>query len=868
MADGFPHLKLVEIKRGRAKLQGGGKVSDEVRNNKAHRLQHASKVRKQLGDVTSYWQRIQSERVQNQLPPITGGIPFLLRLPEREDDLLLRLEKDFGVTVVAQFERGFLMVASQDVSLSDFQRLTTEFENEIHGSASVASILEVYDDGHSNDRLDRILADELRAIWPLVDANTYILDVGIQTAGLGSEISSQPVQGKKETQEEFTSRIRAWELEWQSVQIRWDDKQIEVEEELQRFLAPYGGQIIGQVGNSPTIEGGIVRLPDGFSARIRMKGQGFTDLIKNYPRLFDACLPDDIEQPDPIAGSVGTGNCLPVSAPPESAPAVCVIDSGIQEGHRLLQPAIDAAASRSFLTDVDVADRVAPHGHGTPVAGAILYRNLQPSGATNEACCWIQNARLLNDSNKIPQDVHPPLALQEIINHYRKGSRQTRIFNHSIASNGPCRLTRMSTWGATIDLLSHELDVLVIQAAGNIESRTNSNQRPGVIESISAGRPYPDYLRESSSRVANPAQSLQALTVGSIGLATINNGSRATIAGDSRPSAFTRSGWGLWGTIKPEVVEVGGDFLIDTSNQNLSTADDACPELVRSTYATAGAATTRALVGTSFAAPRVAAIAATLQKILPDQPSILYRALIVQSARWPRWMDGLSGAEQVEWMQSIGYGVPDLLRATENTATRVTLVTQGVQNVRALEAAIYTVEIPAELRSPGNDFDVRIEVTLSYSSNPRRTRSSRSGYQEIWLDWIASKKSESLDDFKARAIKGIGEAEDSDSADWMLHQRKDWGVLRGIHRQAGTVQKDWVVLKAFELPETFAIAVRGHNGWSKNPNSTAQFALAVTIDAESSPVPIYSRIEQEQAVRLQEVEQQQRVSESRVNIGS
>ena len=366
-------------------------------------------------------------------------------------------------------------------------------------------------------------------------------------------------------------------------------------------------------------------------------------------------------------------------------------------------------------------------------------------------------------------------------------------------------------------------------------------------------------VREASSRVSNPGQSLQAITVGAVGLATITDGNRATIGGEARPSAFSRSGWGLWDTFKPDVVEIGGDYLIDGGHTNLSTVDGACLELVRSTFATPGSATTRALVGTSFAAPRVAAIAAALQRILPDESTLLYRALIIQSARWPGWLDDLPPEEQVDWMRSMGYGIPDLARATDNSDKRVTLVTEGAQTIRPLEAAIYTVEIPAELRSPGSEFDVRIEVTLSYSSKPRRTRSSRKGYQEVWLDWIASKKGESLEDFKARAIKGFGEAEDTDTVDWMLHENKDWGILRGVHRKAGTVQKDWVVLKAHELPETFAVAVRGHNGWSRDPNSTAKFALAVTIEAEACPVSIYARIEQEQAVRLEQIEAKTRV---------
>jgi hypothetical protein len=665
------------------------------------------------------------------------------------------LEKDFGVTIVAQFEEGYLMVASDDVALAAFQQLTTEFENEVRGATAVASILDVYDDGRSDERLKRILSPELLDIWPLVDTNTYILDVSIQTAGLGTEVTNPPKQRKKETAPEFEERKQAWEREWQAIEVKWDEKQIETEEDLLRFLQPYGGQVIDQVGGLPTVEGGVVKLPDSFSARIRMSGQGFVDLIKNYPRVFEAGLPEDIEQPDPIPQAARPGDYTPVAAPAAGAPAVCVIDSGIQEGHRLLQPAIDTTNSRSFLAGHDTADRVSPHGHGTPVAGAVLYRGFSAGNGASEAICWIQNARLLNDQKSLPQEVYPPLAIREIITHYRNGNRHTRIFNHSIAANGPCRPVRMSTWGAEIDLLSHELDVLVVQAAGNVTGRTNSLQRPGILENIASGRAYPDYLREASSRISNPGQSLQAITVGAVGLTTISEGNRATVGGEAKPSAFSRSGWGLWETFKPDVVEVGGDFLIDDGQKNLSTVEAACPELVRSTFATPGAATTRALVGTSFAAPRVAAIAATLQRVLPDEPTLLYRALIIQSARWPSWLDGLPPDEQVSWMRSIGYGVPDAARATENTDNRVTLITRGIQLIKPLEAAIYTVEIPAELRSPGNEFDVRIEVTLSYSSKPRRTRSTRKGYQEVWLDWIASKKGEALEDFKSAGHERI-----------------------------------------------------------------------------------------------------------------
>lgn len=864
-SEGFAHLRLVTVERGRAKLHGGGKESPEVKANKANRRSHAGAIRLKLGQITAYWKTVQAERMQQGLPEIPGGVPFLVRIPERSEDLLYRLEKDFGITVVAQCDEGFLMVASQDVALTAFHQISVEFENEKQGATAMASVLDVYDDGRSDERLKRILSPELQAIWPLVDTNIYILDISIQTAGLGADVSNPPKQRKKETPEEFDHRKQAWESQWRKVEMEWDDKLIETEEELHRFLQPYSGEIIDQVGDHPAVDGGIVTLPDSFNVRIRMRGQGFIDLIKNYPRVFEASLPENIEQPDPIHQAARPGDYPAVSAPVSNAPAVCVIDSGIQEGHRLIQAAIDSPNSRSFLAGHDTADRVYPHGHGTPVAGAMLYRSFSPDNNIGEALCWIQNARLLNDQKNLPTNIYPPLALREIINHYRNGNRQTRIFNHSIAANGPCRTARMSTWGTEIDLLSHELDVLVIQSAGNIESRTDSLQHPGILDNLTAGRPYPNYLREASSRISNPGQSLQAITVGAVGLATLDDGDRATMGGEARPSAFSRSGWGIWDTFKPDVVEIGGDYLIDAEKVNLSITEDACLELVRSTFASPGRATTKALIGTSFATPRVAAIAAALQRILPNEPTLLYRALIIQSARWPGWMENLSPEEQVNWMRSVGYGIPDLARATKNSEKRVTLITEGVQVIKPLEAAIYTVDIPNELRTPGSEFDVRIEVTLSYSSRPRRTRSSRKGYQEVWLDWIASKKEESLQDFMARAIKGLGEAESADTVDWMLHEQKDYGVLRGVHRKAGTVQKDWVVLKAYELPETFAVAIRGHNGWNRDPNSTAKFALAVTIEAEECPLPIYSRIAQVQAVRLEQV---QAKSSIEIQVGS
>ena len=104
---------------------------------------------------------------------------------------------------------------------------------------------------------------------------------------------------------------------------------------------------------------------------------------------------------------------------------------------------------------------------------------------------------------------------------------------------------------------------------------------------LDAGRRYPKYLYEDSARVANPAQSLQALTVGSISYGAFEDGAWGSFGRqDGWPSAFSRSGPGIWNVIKPEVVEYGGDDS-RTSNDPVDVRDGGiaagCPELVRST---------------------------------------------------------------------------------------------------------------------------------------------------------------------------------------------------------------------------------------------------------------------------------------------
>lgn len=154
----------------------------------------------------------------------------------------------------------------------------------------------------------------------------------------------------------------------------------------------------------------------------------------------------------------------------------------------------------------------------------------------------------------------------------------------------------------------------------------------------------------------------------------------------------------------------------------------------------------------------------------------------------------------------------------------------------------YQVPIPAELRQQADEFDIRIDVTLSYVAPPRRTRRNLRRYLSTWVDWKASKLGEGLRDFRVRAMKDATNDEaplPGSTLPWVLHDKPQDGLIRDFKRNSGTVQKDWAVVRSNSLPDHFCIAVVGHQGWSHDPDSTARYVLAVTFEILGSEITIY-----------------------------
>jgi hypothetical protein len=856
----FEYLPLLLRYQGRARLRGGGKQSPQTRANKNARLAHSTALLTASQALSTHWQERKAEREGQDLPIIPEGIPILLQVDPSLDLDVLR--EKFSFEIVAEQEEGYVIVASENIELAPFLEMINGFSVQVHGSATIASVHRLFDDPNQTDRLQRILSDRLFAQWPAItDDQPYIVDIGIACTGT-QEIPVFPKKGKRDSDADWARKERDWSQARSDAYNAWDNIKVARETEIEQFVQFYGANILHLIDGA-AFDAAV--LPDSFTVRLRIAGKGLRDFILNYPYIFEVVEPEDIALPQQTA-NVREQPGAP-TAPDDNAPAVCVIDSGIQEAHTLLQPAVDQATSYCFLPGKlpnEVSDLVAPGGHGTRVAGAVLYGENVAQDGTSQLPFWIQNARVLDENNSMPVEMFPPEAVRAVVERFHQGARQTRIFNHSINASAPCRTRYMSAWAAEIDLLSATYDVLVVQSAGNLPLSGN-NPQPGVRDHLTAGREYPAYLYEASTRVANPGQSLQALTVGSVAYGSLEADGWRTFAQDrGQPSAFSRSGFSIWNVIKPEVAEYGGDD-VRTANLPIDVQAGgriaaACPELVRSTMFPPGPPFDRDETGTSFSAPKVARIAAQLQKLLPDEPALLYRALIVQSARWPTWAEALLRElsqldpshdrarrqqlldEASHVIRCIGYGIPDQEGATVNTDHRTTFITSGETMIHARECHVYQVPIPPPLRGQADEFDIRIDVTLSYVAQPRRTRRNLRRYLSTWADWKSSKLGEGINDFRVRALKeeeNDGDPLPGSVLPWTLHEKSDAGWIRDAKRNSGTVQKDWAVVKSNTLPDHFCIAVVGHQGWSHDPDSAARYALAVTFEILGQEIAIY-----------------------------
>lgn len=804
----FPHLKFLQKVTGKPRIHGGGAANPISVQNKENRQGHFGYLSGRTSQIKLEWNNEINQREQQDLAPLDSDvIPVFLKI---NPDLIgydfdLKL---FGIEVISQEEDGYIIGASLD-GFTSLNEKINKFVNEERGGAKIADFWEIIEG--KQWKPDHILSDNFKSIWRDINDNrVYTLEVGI---AFDKPIGKVPDPSKK-GYDNILKKFREDQIERDE---RFDERQ----EEFEKFINHYG-----------RITSSLISLEDSFCCEVQITGKGLKDLVYNYPFVFEVSEPDEVIGVNSEIDEFGTIE-VEVIAPDFDSPEVAVIDSGIMEGHKYISPAIIRANSKSYIVgDDSTADLVKNGGHGTRVAGAILYPyQITTAKAPYQLPCFVRNLRVLDKDNKLTNKL-PAELMKQIV----EDNKDCKIFNLSINSNVPFRLKHMSSWASTIDTLINHNKVLFLVSAGNLTRHDIRNY-------IQNGSNYPNYLDEPNCRISNPAQSSFAITVGSVNHTSFDDDDFKSLGTENEISPFSRVGTGIWEMIKPDVVEYGGGLAISKIGNLVSIKEDLSPELLRSTLH-GGSAVGSDIVGTSFATPKVSYIVAQLLKLYPDEDINLLRALVVQGARLP---NDFFKNPTTKSIKHFGYGIPSLERVTKNTHHRATFY--NAENIRAEEGHIYSLNIPEFLRSPVEEYDILIEVTLSYTTKVRRTRQKTKSYLSTWLDWTSSKIEEPFEDFKDYVLKEIEEGEtfyDSDLRngkkhfDWKIKSNIKWGV-EGLNRTNSTVQKDWAIIKSHELPSDISFAVRGHKGWDKT-NGEIPYSLVVSIEILDSNLEIYEAI--------------------------
>ncbi len=197
--------------------------------------------------------------------------------------------------------------------------------------------------------------------------------------------------------------------------------------------------------------------------------------------------------------------------------------------------------------------------HGTEVAGLSLYGNISQciENKLFHPDCWLFSARVLDENGSYSDQRLIEAQFLRCLNIFIKQYPQIKVVNISIGNTDDVlgSIKRQFRWASLIDERLYELsrinkDLVIVVSAGN--------------NFADHGYPdYPDNLFSDESKLINPATAALAITVGSIspGLES-NYPSHFPVARQlGFPSPFTRTGPGLGGMIKPDLVEIGGDSV-------------------------------------------------------------------------------------------------------------------------------------------------------------------------------------------------------------------------------------------------------------------------------------------------------------------
>lgn len=618
-----------------------------------------------------------------------------------------------------------------------------------------------------------------------------------------------------------------------------------------------------------------LKLPDHVVVTVRARREELEnslDLLNTLTevRLVRPCAVDlndlpGMEQHEWIEEALGR-----MEPPEPNAPAVCLLDTGVNRAHPLLAPLLAESDLLTMLPGTG-ADR---EGHGTGMAGLAGYDDLR--GLMLSTGPWIQEHRLESVKMIDQGHEHDPTNFGSVTQYstaLAETNRPLRRRTLCMALTQPSYFCKgqPSSWSAAIDSLT----------AGSEEEG-----EPKRVMLISAGnvRDYLDYRYPDTNhqqRIENPAQSWNAVTVGACTQRTriLEDDDESThgraVAGAGRFSPFSRTSqdWEPHWPIKPDIVMEGGNLGVHEDGHFFERSS---LEPVSTSSRFRIDRPLRAFNATSAATASAARLMAILQARYPDLRAETYRGLLVHSARWTEGMLGTvrphepgQTREVQRIMRDVGYGTPHIPRLLGSGSQGVTMIIEDeIQaydpDSNAGQASLgkfnlYDLPWPKELMDAHPDVTLTLRATLSTFIHPNPgsrcwIKNQKYRYASHLLRFDFKSSTQSAKSFE-RKLKKLTEEEENDEDEDEVAAPSDtkWALGPKLRGKAGSLVQDIWQGSPAELREMGQLAVFPVKGWFATRKfkgdhefhnchqRPVKYSLIISLDAEQE-IGLYNAV--------------------------
>jgi hypothetical protein len=566
------------------------------------------------------------------------------------------------------------------------------------------------------------------------------------------------------------------------------------------------------------------------------------------------------------------------AADPGSA-AVCVLDTGVMTGHPLLSASVDRTLSA--LDGVGPADI---DGHGTSMAGLALFADLDDDLLDKGPVSLrhrLESVKIIRRGRDDENDpkMYPAITADATAAVEAEQLRR-RVFSMAVTVDEPAGTDgRPSSYSAAFDALAFGTDIA--RSDEGIELLGQPDPRAARLFVISAGNVRDGYhvrhLNVSDvSRVQNPAQAWNALTVGACTELVTPPSSpmfagwhAVAAAGELSPFSRTSVTFGRPWPVKPDIVLEGGNLLTDPSGTQFDEHDDLAVVTTNRTSDIQPRLLTTANA-TSAATAQAARLAAVAMEQYPELWPETVRGLLVHAAEWTPTMKehfNEKGADfkprerkgdRLRLLRRYGWGVPTEERVLSSAASSVTLMLQDEflpfehRNSGISMRAFRLHELPWPREQLRELFGaiVQLRVSLSYFVEPNpssRGWKGRYRYASHGLRFDVKRPTETLEDFQARLANAAAREEGEDTPQPETSADDRWYIGSRL-RNSGSLHADLWTGTGAELADSGYIGITPVGGWWKENNRRdradlpVRYALLVSLRTQAVEIDIYTPI--------------------------